>query len=107
MYMWYTRLKSTYFLAHSPRCLPPAGFVISERVLGRLSDSPIFQAENAICLGRVVDDQMLCGLARTSDADRQGGREPWRWTQVVGGIDWRRKRRLDISVQYSSLFPTH
>jgi hypothetical protein len=81
------KVNICFLLARSSPCLPPAGFVIGQRVPGRLLDSPIFQTKNAIRFGRIIDHQVLCSLARTSDADRQGGREPWWWTQVIGGID--------------------
>ena len=63
----------------------------------------MFQTKNTIRFGRIVVDQVLCSLARTSDADWKGGREPWRWTQVVGYINWWKKRRADTSVQYFKL----
>ena len=81
------KVKIYFLLAHSPPGLPPACFIICQRILGRLRHSPIFQTKNAIRFGYIVVDQVFCSLARTSDADWNGGRESWRWTQVVGCIN--------------------
>ena len=79
--------KIHFLLARSLPCLPPAGFIIGQRILGRLRHSPIFQAKDAIRFSRIVDDQVRYTLARTSGADWQRGREPWWRTQVVGSIN--------------------